>query len=227
MLARVQKLHPFQTPGAQRLALLFAIVYFAQGMWSLPSQTITISLKDAGLSAGQVATFFAITTVPWWLTPVYGLLSDFVPLFGYHRKSYLILTSSMSAAAGLLLGVTGEHSYARMATFFTLMALGLAFTDVLVDALMVENGKPLGLTGAFQSVQWGAIITASIVVGELGGYLAEHRLLRASFLVAACFPLVSLLMAIFVVREAPAPAVGKEFRETWASIRAALGARDV
>jgi len=36
----------------------------------------------------------------------------------------------------------------RMATLVTLMALGLAFTDVLVDALMVENGKPLGLTGA-------------------------------------------------------------------------------
>jgi predicted MFS family arabinose efflux permease len=34
-------------------------------------------------------------------------------------------------------------------------------------------------------------------------------------------------MAIFVVREAPAPAVGKEFRETWASIRAALRARDL
>ena len=34
-------------------------------------------------------------------------------------------------------------------------------------------------------------------------------------------------MAIFVVREAPAPAVGKEFRETWASIRAALSERDI
>src|ERR1700724_2716973 len=118
MLARLRALSPFQTPEAKRLAVLFGIVYFAQGMWSLPVQTIIISLKDRGLSAGEVATFFAITTVPWLIKPVYGLLSDFVPLFGYRRKSYLILTSSMSAAAGLLLGVTGEHSYARMATFF-------------------------------------------------------------------------------------------------------------
>jgi len=61
MRGRRKKLHPFTTPVAQRLALLFGIVYFAQGMWYLPNQTITISLKDAGLSAGQVATFFAIT----------------------------------------------------------------------------------------------------------------------------------------------------------------------
>ena len=132
MRGRLKKLHPFTTPVAQRLALLFGIVYFAQGMWYLPNQTITISLKDAGLSAGQVATFFAITTVPWLIKPVYGLLSDFVPLFGFHRKSYLMLTSATAAVAGLLLGVTGEHSYSRMATFFTCMALGLAFTDVLV-----------------------------------------------------------------------------------------------
>lgn len=227
MLARLQALHPFQTPDAKRLAVLFGIVYFAQGMWYLPNQTITISLKDVGLSAGQVAGFFAITTVPWLIKPVYGLLSDFVPIFGYHRKSYLLLTSATAAAAGLFLGVTGDHAYWRMAAFFTLMALGLAFTDVLVDALMVENGKPMGLTGAFQSVQWGAITAASILVGELGGYLAEHRRLHAAFFLAACFPLVSLLMAAFVVREAPARADREAFATTWAAIREALREREV
>jgi len=226
MLARLKTLHPFHSPGAQRLALLFGIVYFAQGMWSLPNQTITISLKDGGLSAGQIATFFAITTVPWLIKPVYGLLSDFVPFFGYHRKSYLILASGTAAGAGLLLGVTGDHAYWRMATFFTLMALGLAFTDVLVDALMVENGKPMGLTGAFQSVQWGAIITASILVGELGGYLAEHRRLHAAFFLAACFPLLSLLMAAFFVREAPGRGDRGSFAETWTAIRYAMRERE-
>ena len=82
MPGRAARLNPFKTKAAQRLALLFGIVYFAQGMWYLPNQTITISLKDAGLSAGQIATFFAITVVPWLIKPVYGLLTDFVPLFG-------------------------------------------------------------------------------------------------------------------------------------------------
>ena len=227
MLGRLAALSPFHTPEGKRLAVLFAIVYFAQGMWYLPVQVITISLKDRGLSAGQVADFFAITIIPWLIKPVYGLISDFVPLFGYRRKSYLYLTSAAAGLAGLVLGLTSDHSYWRMAYLLTAMAAGLAFTDVLVDALMVENGKPLGLTGAFQSVQWAAIMTASILVGELGGYLAEGRRLHATFFVAACFPLVSLLMAIFVVREAPAPAVSKEFRETWASIRAALSERDI
>src|SRR5262249_22976715 len=227
MPGRVARLNPFKTMAARRLALLFGIVYFAQGMWYLPNQTITISLKDAGLSAGQIATFFAITTVPWLIKPVYGLLSDFVPLFGYHRKSYLLFTSGMSAMAGFLLALTSEHSFANMATLFTLMALGLAFTDVLVDALMVENGKPLGLTGAFQSVQWGSIIFASVLVGEIGGYLAHHRKLHTAFLLSACFPLLSLVMSTFFVREAPARGDRGSFRETWRAIRVALRERGV
>ena len=226
MPGRVAQLNPFKTMTARRLALLFGIVYFAQGMWYLPNQTITISLKDAGLSAGQIATFFAITVVPWLIKPVYGLLSDFVPIFGYHRKSYLLLTSGTAAVAGFLLALMGEHSYANMATLFTLMALGLAFTDVLVDALMVENGKPLGLTGAFQSVQWGAIILASVLVGEIGGYLAHHRKLHAAFFLSACFPLLSLVMSTFFVHEAPARGDRGSFRETWRAIRSALRERE-
>ena len=227
MLARWRALSPFQTAEAKRLAVLFAIVYFAQGMWYLPVQVITISLKDQGLSAGQVADFFAITILPWLVKPVYGLISDFVPLFGYHRKSYLYLTSATAGLAGLVLGLTGDASYWRMACLFTAMGVGLAFTDVLVDALMVENGKPLGLTGAFQSVQWAAITMASVLVGELGGYLAERRSLQGAFVLAACFPLTSLLMAVVVVREAPAAAARREFRETWRSIRGALVGRDL
>jgi MFS family permease len=227
VLAWLGRLHPFQTPDARRLALLFAVVYFAQGMWYLPNLTITLTLKDRGLSAGQVADFFAITVIPWLIKPVYGLTSDFVPLAGSRRKNYLLLTSSLAAATGLALGLAAPHSYWWLAGLVTLMGLGLAFTDVLVDALMVENGKPRGLTGAFQAVQWGAINTSSIVVGVLGGYLAAHRLLHAAFLLAACFPLISLLMAAVFVREAPARADREAFRRTWTAIREALGEREV
>ena len=165
MLNRLRRLHPFQTADTERLALLFAVVYFAQGMWSLPKQTLIITLKERGLSAGQVATFFTFSIIPWLIKPAYGLLSDFVPLFGQRRRSYLLLTSLLAAGAGLAMGLAVPHSYWWLAGLFTIMGVGLAFTDVLVDALMVENGKPRGLTGAFQAVQWGAIYTASVLVG--------------------------------------------------------------
>ena len=227
MLERLRRLHPFQTVDAERLAILFAVVYFAQGMWSLPNQTLIVTLKERGLSAGQVATFFTFSIVPWLIKPAYGLLSDFVPLFGYRRKSYLLLNSSLAAAAGLAIGLVAPPRYWWLAGLFTVMGLGLAFTDVLVDALMVENGKPLGLTGAFQAVQWGAVYAASVLVGELGGFLAERRSLRAAFVLAALFPLMSFGMTLVFVHDVPARADREAFRQTMAAIRGALGERDV
>jgi MFS family permease len=227
MRSALERLNPFRTPDARRLALLFAVVYFAQGMWYLPTQPITIALKNRGLSAGQVADFFLITTLPWLIKPLYGLLSDFVPLFGRRRQSYFLLTTALASACGFALAALPAHDYWTMAVLFTLMGLGLAFTDVLTDALMVEAGRPRGLTGAFQSVQWAAIYTASIIVGLLGGYLTGAGRLHLTFGLAACFPLVSFVMALLFVREPPASGERAAFRETWAAIRAAATGRDV
>ena len=219
--------HPFQSPEARRLALLFAIVYFAQGMIYLPDQVVAIVFKERGLTAGQLAAFTWITTIPWFIKPLYGLLSDFVPLFGSRRRSYFLIMSSLAAAVAISVSLMPDASYALLATMITLLWLGVGFTDVLTDALMVENGKRVGLTGAFQSVQWGALSAASILVGVGGGYLAERRAFAAAFALVACFPVVSLLMAVFVVREPPARPNLEGFGETWSAVRQALGRRDL
>jgi predicted MFS family arabinose efflux permease len=219
--------HPFQSPEARRLALLFAIVYFAQGMIYLPDQVVAIVFKERGLTAGQLATFTWIITIPWFIKPVYGLLSDFVPIFGTRRRSYFLIMSGVAALAAVAVSLMPGASYAQLATLITLLWLGVGFTDVLTDALMVENGQRVGLTGAFQSVQWGALGAASILVGVGGGYLAERRAFAAAFALVACFPVVSFLMALFVVREPPARPNLEGFGETWSAVRQALGRRDL
>ena len=225
--APLARLNPFKTPEARRLGVLFGVVYFAQGMWYLPNQAVTVFLKDRGLSAGQVADFFLLATIPWLIKPVYGLLSDFVPLFGWRRKSYFLLSTALASGAAFVLAVLRDYPYWPTAILFTLMALGLAFTDVLTDALMVENGRPLGLTGAFQAVQWAAIYAASILVGVVGGYLAGARRLDLAFALAGCFPLLSLIMAFLFVRERRARAEWEALRATGRAIREAAVHREI
>jgi predicted MFS family arabinose efflux permease len=219
--------HPFQSPEARRLALLFAIVYFAQGMIYLPDQVVAIVFKERGLTAGQLATITRSITNHWIIMPLYGLLSDFVPIFGTRRRSYFLIMSGVAALAAVAVSLMPGASYAQLATLITLLWLGVGFTDVLTDALMVENGQRVGLTGAFQSVQWGALSAASILVGVGGGYLAEHRAFAAAFALVACFPIVSFLMALLVVREPPARPTLEGFGETRSAVRQALGRRDL
>lgn len=227
MPAALARLNPFTTREARRLGVLFGVVYFAQGMWYLPNQAVTVFLKDRGLSAGQVADFFLLATLPWLVKPAYGLLSDFVPLFGWRRKSYFLLATALASGSGVALAVLPGHPYWPTAILFMLMGLGLAFTDVLTDALMVENGRPLGLTGAFQAVQWAAIYAASILVGVGGGYLAGARRLDLVFAMAAAFPLISLVMALAFVRESRARSEWTALRATGRAIRDAAIQREV
>jgi MFS family permease len=211
---------------ARRLALVFAVVYFAQGMGDLPAQPITFVLKERfGYSATQVASFFAVTTLPWLIKPAYGLLSDCVPLFGRRRKSYLMVTAALATTAGLVLSLLPAYTPWRMALLFAAMGLGLAFTDVVVDALMVEHGQRWQLTSTYQSVQWASIQTASVLVGIGGGALTERGSLRVAFLLAALFPLLSLTLAAFALPEARVWWPAGQWRVRWTAIREALRSR--
>jgi MFS family permease len=218
---------PFSSPEARRLGLLFAIVYFAQGMVYLPDQVVSIVFKERGLTAGQLATFSWIITIPWFIKPVYGLLSDFVPIAGTRRRSYFLIMAALATVSAIAVSLMTGAPYWALAVIITLLWLGVGFTDVLTDALMVENGKPLGLTGTFQSVQWAALSASSILVGVAGGYLAEYRAFAAAFALVACFPLISLLMAWLVVQEPPARPNLEGLGETWAALRRATGRRDL
>ena len=218
----------FHHPVARRLAFVFAVVYFAQGMYYLPDQPVKFTLKETfGYSASQVATFFVITKFAWNIKPVYGLISDFVPLFGRRRKSYFLLTSGLAATASLTLALLPAHSPLTMGILMTIMGLGLAFNDVLTDALMVENGKRLDLTGGFQAIQWAAINAATIAVGVGGGLLTQGGWLHVAFTLAALFPLVSLAMAVFAIEEPRVRREPGQFQKTWRVIRGSLGSRDL
>src|ERR671923_364951 len=205
MSALTDRFLPFKTPDARRLAMLFAVVYFSQGMYYVADQVRTLTLKETlGLSPAQVGTFGGIILVPWLIKPIYGLISDAFPLFGRRRKSYFLLTSALATLSGIALWLYREPTYWSLAIGLFVVGLGIAFTDVLTDAMMVENGKPLGLTGTFQSVQWTAINISVLLVGIIGGHLAEHRNLRAAFLIAACFPFIALVMGATFIHEVQA-----------------------
>ncbi|HEV8584951.1 MAG TPA: MFS transporter [Methylomirabilota bacterium] len=223
MSGLLERLSPFKTPDSRRLAMLFAIVYFSQGMYHVPDQVVLLTLKERlGMSPAQVGIFGTIILIPWVIKPIYGMISDAFPLFGRRRKSYFLLTSALATVTGLALALAGAPTYWTLAALILVMGFGIAFTDVLTDAMMVENGKPLGLTGVFQSVQWTAINVAIVLVGLIGGWLAEQRELRAGFLIGACFPFLALVMGAAFIHEPPAKSRREEFREAWRGIKSAV-----
>ena len=89
--------------GASVMALgsLFGLLYFVQGIVEptdgLLSQPIKSLLRNWGYSAASTAWFIAALSVAWAVKPLYGLLTDFVPLAGSRRRSYLLLTTAVAS----------------------------------------------------------------------------------------------------------------------------------
>ena len=213
-----------------RLSAFFAAIYFVQGIAEpnagIANQPIFFLLKDGlHLSAAETATFLAIVAVAWNNKPIYGLISDFFPLFGYRRKSYLILASALAAAAWALLGSQTDYAYAPTLLILALCGLGLAFSDVLCDAVMVETGKPLGMTGRFQAVQWGSINTASVLAGIGGGWLSQHVSYQRTFLFVSLFPIISLVATVWCLREARTRYSREVVHQTARAVGSAIGSR--
>ena len=191
----------------RRLSVVFALIYFfsTNGLASLPGLAISFLQKDVLLlTASQMAYFGSVTMLGWLVKPLWGMISDTVPIFGYRRKSWLIITALCGAIIWYSLGTipTASYTWTLLLTLFTASAMCYAFNDVICDALMVETGKPHNLTGKFQSVQWSAVYTASILVGVSSGFVAEHLSYQTIFRVNALFPLIVLFFVLFYVKEA-------------------------
>ena len=87
-----------------------------------------------------------------------------------------------------------------------LSAVGAAFANVVLDALIVERGQPGGLIGRLQSVQWAAIYAAAVLTGVAGGYLSAYRMYHVAFLLCGLGGLAMLAMTLIFIREPQRPA---------------------
>ena len=86
-----------------------------------------------GLGASETATFLALVSLGWSVKPLYGLVSDLVPLLGYRRRSYLLVTTAVAVLGWLVLGLLPGYPWGLTLGILGLTGMGLAFTDVLCE----------------------------------------------------------------------------------------------
>jgi len=177
------------------------LVYFAQGALGLAALAKPYLMKDVlGLSPSEASVLLSTTYWPWVLKPIWGFIADAFPVLGSRRRSYLLLAGMVSAAGWLALG-TGVYGQSVEAAvlFLTLGNLGIAFSDVVVDGLVVEKARQDdSLMGNLQSYSWGCRATGAILSAYLSGALIESWGVRPVFLATSALPLLVAVTAVII-----------------------------
>ena len=201
-------------------------IYFVEGALALAYLAQTFLLKDElHLGPAEMSATMGILVLPWTIKPVYGFLSDGFPIFGYRRRSYLVLAgvvgflSYSSLAWGLGGGEGGESgssgiSSNSMALTVTLISLllssaSIALADVVADGIVVQktrdaanNGDDPAIAGGLQSLCWGSASIGALISAYFSGSLLESMSPREVFGIASVLPLAVGAMS-FLIEEEP------------------------
>ena len=193
--------HPFQKYGTGTIITL-CLVYFAQGFKSFSGVARTLYFKNTiGLSASASTILSALIVFSWYLKPLYGLMSDSFPLFGYHRKSYLFATGVLGILSYSCFLFSTWYSVSIVALVLT--ELSQAIADVICDGLMIQKARIDPENGAndLQRYSWGSLMIGAILGATLGGNAAEY--VEPKYIIAslAICPLLVMISSISIDEE--------------------------
>ncbi len=227
----LKKLNKIELFGQRVTPELFAIltVYFVQGILNLSRLAVSFFLKDdLNLTPAKVAALTGLAAFPWVIKPLFGFLSDGFPLFGYRRRSYLIISGLLGCFAWFAMATFVDTAWLA-ATMIILSSLSVAISDVIVDSVVVERAREESLdrVGSLQSLTWAVSAVGSLVTAYLSGWLLEQFSTRIVFGITACFPLLVSAIALLIV-EQPRPStsikattanIGGQIKILWNTMR--------
>lgn len=185
-------------PKPELIAIL--VVYFVQGILGLARLAVSFFLKDElHLSPVEVSALLGIVALPWMIKPLFGFISDGLPIFGYRRRPYLVLSGILGAVAWVSLSTLAYSTWAATIAI-ALSSLSAAFNDVIADSLVVERARveSQAQVGSLQSLCWGTTALGGLITAYFSGLLLEYFTTRTVFLVTAIFPLIISLVAWFI-----------------------------
>ena len=213
--------------------LFFGLVYVVEGIGQtggLIAQPLNYYLKETfGWTPVQVTAYLTILNLPWIIKPVYGIVTDFLPLFGYRRKAYLVIANA--AGAGAYCWVTQITAPGQLVFALLLTAYAMAISSTLCGAILVENGQRLGASDAFVNQQWLWFNIAALASGFIGGQLVERlspaAALHAAAAIIAVAPLAVVFTTWFLISEPKSRIDLTEMKKTFGSLLAAFSLREL
>ncbi|KDO21282.1 hypothetical protein SPRG_13581 [Saprolegnia parasitica CBS 223.65] len=171
------------------LGLLSQYVAVGLMLGALPNMTYPVFTGCFHMTGAQYNSAKTLLFIGWSLKAFIGMISDCVPIYGYRRKSWMMLGWS-GAFICLLAGVAGIEASLRtaaqnatinldapvkggvVALLFGVATISYVFADVPADALVVEYAQrePIATRGRMQSLVYTTRTVSSTISTAIAGF---------------------------------------------------------
>lgn len=151
--------------------------------------------------------YLGIINIPWIVKPLWGLLTDVIPVVGYRRRPYFILAGLMGIISMLVLAL---HN--KLHVVFALLALtagsaGVAISDVIVDACAAENSiKQPTIAADIQSLCGFSSSIGALLGFSISGLLV-HLMGSQGVLGLLSIPAALVFLVGILLNENPTPII--------------------
>ncbi|XP_020110920.1 probable folate-biopterin transporter 2 isoform X1 [Ananas comosus] len=124
-------------------------------------------------SAAQV--YQGITNIPWIIKPVWGILTDVLPVAGYKRRPYFIFAGLLGVVSMLTLSLHDKLHVVFAVVAMTAGSAGVAIADVTIDACVAQNS----ITHSSLASDMQSLCGLSSSIGGLLGFAISGLLVHA------------------------------------------------
>ncbi|XP_024517338.1 probable folate-biopterin transporter 6 isoform X1 [Selaginella moellendorffii] len=184
--------------GAPFLAVVMIVYGVNQGYGeSVKNMAINYYWKDVQkLQPSSTQAFQALSSLPWDIKPIYGLITDTFPIGGYRRWPYLATCGMAGSLCLWMLALLPTPSPLLATLLLAGAALCTAFPDVVTDAAVAQHSRNVPhLASDLQSLSWGSMAIGGLSGCGIAGPAVHSLGPKGAFLLISTAPLMLIVAA--------------------------------
>lgn len=187
--------------GANLLLLIFNVQHVMKGFavnFTVVAEQFVY--RSYNVPATDMQTYNAVTNLPWSMKPIIGLVSDVLPILGYNKAPYALLTSIAGTAAFLDVGLLPQRVMSERVLVLCLFlcSLQVSTADVLTQGKVtarVNDAPTPSLRTNLLVFAWSGGDVFALIAVISSGFVIHYFGARLTYVVAAVPGATFILLA--------------------------------
>ena len=185
----------------------YLLLSFNSGIATITELAVNYYFKDKlKINPAFLSQINAVIKIPFMIKPLFGLITDLFPIFGFRRKFYIIISAILSSLSWFIFANFKLDWFESTICLFIINA-SLGFSTVLSQAIFVELGKlsiEYKLAEDTKDLANTYVIVKNlgmIIAAFLKGYLLEIFSIEGMFIINGINQIMMLFSGIILIEE--------------------------